>query len=228
MILLIHGDDLEASRNFYFEEKNKLGDVILLSGDGLTLDVLFQNAENKSLFGNEQTLLIENFFTKNKSIAIETKKIVEYVNKNKDLLIIFWESTELSKTSQALLKNATVKTFSFPQILFSFLDNVKPNNSEILIKLFHELRQNIEPELIFFMLIRQFRIMLGIDGLDKIDEVKRMAPWQLGKMQRQARLFSEEKLKSNYEKLFEIDLGSKTGKIPYSIERSIDFFLAGL
>ena len=228
MILLIHGDDLEASRNFYFEEKNKLGDVILLSGDGLTLDVLFQNAENKSLFGSEQTLLIENFFTKNKSIAIETKKIVEYVNKNKDLSIIFWESTELSKTSQALLKNATVKTFSFPQILFSFLDNVKPNNSEILIKLFHELRQNMEPELIFFMLIRQFRIMLGIDGLDKIDEVKRMAPWQLGKMQRQAKMFSEAKLKSNYEKLFEIDLGSKTGKIPYSIERSIDFFLADL
>jgi hypothetical protein len=228
MQLLIHGDDLASSRNFYFEEKNKLGDVILLNGDGLTLDVLFQNAENKSLFGNEQTLLIENFFTKNKSIAIETKKIVEYVNKNKDLSIIFWESTELSKASQTLLKNAAVKTFSFPQILFSFLDNVKPNNSETLIKLFHELRQNMEPELIFFMLIRQFRIMLGIDGLDKIDEVKRMAPWQAGKMQSQAKLFSEEKLKGNYEKLFEIDLGSKTGKIPYSIERSIDFFLAGL
>lgn len=228
MILLIHGDDLESSRNFYFTEKNKLGDVIMLNGDGLTLDVLFQNAENKSLFGSEQTLLIENFFTKNKSIAIETKKIVEYINSNKDLSIIFWESTELTKASQALLKNATVKTFSFPQTLFTFLDNVKPDNSEILIKLFHELRQNMEPELIFFMLVRQFRIMLGIDGLDKIDEVKRMAPWQLGKMQRQAKMFGENKLKSNYQKLFEIDLGSKTGKIPYSMERSIDFFLADL
>ena len=228
MQLLIHGDDLVSSRNFYFEEKNKLGDVILLDGDGLTLDTLFQNAENKSLFGNEQAILIENFFTKNKSIATETKKIVEYINSNKDLSIIFWESTELSKASQTLLKNATVKTFSFPQVLFTFLDNVKPNNSEVLIKLFHELRQNMEPELIFFMLIRQFRIMLGIDGLEKIDEVKRMVPWQLGKMKRQARLFSEEKLKDNYQKLFEIDLGSKTGKIPYSIERSIDFFLTGL
>jgi DNA polymerase III delta subunit len=228
MILLIHGDDLEASRNFYFEEKNKLGETIMLNGDGLTLDVLFQNAENKSLFGSEQTLLIENFFTKNKSIAIETKKIVEYINSNKDLSIIFWESTELSKASQALLKTATVKTFSFPQILFTFLDNVKPNNSAVLIKLFHELRQNMEPELIFFMLIRQFRIMLGIDGIDKIDEVKRMAPWQAGKMQRQARMFGESKLKENYQKLFEIDLGSKTGKIPYSIERSIDFFLSDL
>jgi DNA polymerase III delta subunit len=228
MILLIHGDDLAKSRDFYFEEKNKLRETIMLNGDGLTLDTLFQNAENKSLFGSEQTILIENFFTKNKSIAIETKKIVEYINNQKDISIIFWESAELSKASQTLLKNATVKTFSFPQILFTFLDNVKPNNSEILIKLFHELRQNMEPELIFFMLIRQFRIMLGIDGVEKIDEVKRMAPWQLGKMQRQAKMFGGTKLKENYQKLFEIDLGSKTGKIPYSIERSIDFFLADL
>jgi DNA polymerase III delta subunit len=228
MLLLIHGNDLASSRNFYFEEKNKLTELILLEGEGLTLDSLFQNAENKSLFGSEQTILIENFFTKNKSIAIETKKIVEYINGNKNLSIIFWEPTELSKASQALLKNATVKTFSFPQILFTFLDNIRPENSEALIKLFHELKQNMEPELIFFMLVRQFRIMLGIDGSDKIDEVKRMAPWQLGKMQRQAQLFGEEKLKSSYQKLFEMDLALKTGKIPYSLERSIDFFLADL
>ena len=228
MVLLIHGNDLATSRNFYFEEKNKLAGVILLDGEGLTLDQLFQNAENKSLFGNEQTLLIEDFFTKNKSIALETKKIVEYINNNKNLSIIFWESTELSKAAQALLKNATVKTFSFPQILFTFLDSVRPNNSEILIKLFHELKQNMEPELIFFMLLRQFRIMLGFDGADKIDEVKRMAPWQLGKMQRQAGMFGSSKLKENYQKLFEMDLALKTGKIPYSLERSIDFFLADL
>jgi DNA polymerase III delta subunit len=228
MLLLIHGNDLASSRNLYFEEKNKLTETILLEGEGLTLDSLFQNAENKSLFGSEQTILIENFFTKNKSIAIETKKIVEYVNANKNLSIIFWEPTELSKSSLGLLKNATVKTFSFPQTLFTFLDNIRPENSEALIKHFHELKQSMEPELIFFMLVRQFRIMLGLDGSDKIDEVKRMAPWQLGKMQRQAQLFGEEKLKSSYQKLFEMDLALKTGKIPYSLERSIDFFLADL
>ena len=228
MILLIHGNDLASSRDFYFAEKNKLTDVVILEGDGLTFDQLFQAAENKSLFGNEQTILVENYFTKNKSIAIETKKIVEYINSNKNLSLIFWEPTELSKTAQALLKSATVKTFSFPQTLFTFLDNVKPDNADSLIKLFHQLRQNMEPELIFFMLVRQFRIMLGIEASDKIDEVKRMAPWQLSKMQRQAKMFGEAKLKNSYQKLFEMDLGLKTGKIPYSIDRSIDFFLAGL
>ncbi|HUD09405.1 MAG TPA: hypothetical protein VMR77_01195 [Patescibacteria group bacterium] len=228
MVLVIHGNDTGSSRNFYFEEKNKLIDPILLEGEGLTFDVFFQNAENKSLFGSEQMILVENFFTKNKSIATETKKIVEYINNNQNLAVIFWEPTELSKSSQTLLKNATVKTFSFPQVLFTFLDNLKPGNCEILIKLFHELKQTMEPELIFFMLVRQFRIMLGIDGVDKIDEIKRMAPWQLGKVQKQAGVFGGSKLKLLYQKLFEMDLSLKTGKIPYSLDRSIDFFLAGL
>jgi DNA polymerase III delta subunit len=228
MVLLIHGNDLATSRNFYFEEKNKLTESTLLEGEGLTFDQFFQSAENKSLFGNEQTLLIENFFTKNKSNSTELKKIVDYINLNKNLSIIFWESTVLSKTGQALLKNATVKNFSFPQVLFTFLDNIRPGNSEALIRFFHELKQSMEVELIFFMLVRQFRLMLGQEGKERIDEVKRMAPWQLSKLGMQAKLFGDVKLKSIYQKLFELDLGLKTGKIPYSLDRSIDFFLADL
>jgi hypothetical protein len=228
MVLLIHGNDLASSRNFYFEEKNKLTESILLEGEGLTFDQFFQVAENKSLFGNEQTILVENFFSKNKSNSIEVKKIVDYINANKNLSIIFWELTELSKTAQTLLNNATAKNFSFPQVLFTFLDNLKPGNSEILIKLLHDLKQSMEIELVFFMLVRQFRLMLGQDGADKIDEIKRMAPWQLGKLQKQADMFGGSKLKDLYRKLFELDLGLKTGKIPYSLERSIDFFLADL
>jgi DNA polymerase III delta subunit len=228
MVLLIHGNDLASSRNFYFEEKNKSAESILLEGEGLTFDLIFQTAENKSLFGNKLTILIENFFTKNKLNTIEVKKIVEYINKNKDLNIIFWEPGEVSRTAQTILKNATVKTFSFPQILFTFLDNLGHGNSEKLIQLFHDLKQNMEVELIFFMLVRQFRLMIGQEGADKIDEVKRMAPWQLEKIQRQAKMFGEEKLKCAYQKLFEMELALKTGKIPYSLGRSIDFFLSDL
>lgn len=229
MILLIHGNDLEASRNYYFTEKNKLGEIILLEGEGLTYDQLFQNIENTSLFNDQKTIIIENFFSKTKSNSIEFKKIVEYLNSKKQIEIIFWEAVELSKTAQNALKSATVKTFSYPQVLFAFLDALRPNNRESLIKFFHQLRQNMEVELIFFMLTRQFRLMLNqLDSTTKIDELKRMQTWQTGKLDRQAKSFGLEKLKAAYNQLFEIDLGSKTGKIPYSLERSIDFFLAGL
>ena len=62
MILIIHGNDIASSRNFYFEEKNKTKNPILINGDGLTFDLLFQSLENKSLFQDKIVLLIENFF----------------------------------------------------------------------------------------------------------------------------------------------------------------------
>lgn len=229
MILIIHGNDLTSSRNFYFGEKNKLGESILLEGEGLTYETIFQNAENTSLFEDKKTILIENFFHKNKANTIEFKKIVDYINSNKNLQIIFWEPVELSKTAQNAFTNAVVKTFSYPQVLFAFLDALKPGDYQRIIKMFHGLEQNMEPELIFFMLNRQFRLMLNVlDSQEKIDELKRMAPWQLSKLDKQAHSFGEEKLKKLYKQLFEIDLNSKTGKIPYALERSIDFFLADL
>ncbi len=229
MILLIHGNDLTSSRNFYFEEKNKLSNPIQLAGEGLSYDQFFQSVENTSLFDDSKVLLIEEFFSKNKSNTAEVKKIIDYLNASKKVEIIFWESIELSKTTQCLLKNASIKTFSYPKTLFTFLDAIRPNNAKTLIKLFNDLKVNMEKELIFFMIIRQFRLMLNLlDQTQRIDELKRMAPWQLSKLERQAKLFGEERLKKLYQELFELDLNMKTGRIPYSLERSVDFFLADL
>ena len=62
----------------------------------------------------------------------------------------------------------------------------------------------------------------------EIDEVKRMAPWQLSKFKNQAGFFKGNKLLKTYNQLFEIETGQKVGKFPYSMEKSIDFFLLGL
>jgi DNA polymerase III delta subunit len=79
------------------------------------------------------------------------------------------------------------------------------------------------------MIVRQFRILLNlITNETPIDEVKRMAPWQLSKLKRQAEFFGLEKLKSIYKSLLDIDLNSKTGKSPANLKKSIDFFLSGL
>lgn len=229
MKLIIHGNDIESSRNFYFEEKNKLKNPVILNGDGIIFDNVFQAAENSSFFDKEKEVLIENFFSKNKSTSTEFKKIVEYINNNKNIFIIFWESDEVSKTSLALIKDATLKNFSLPQNLFAFLDSLKPNNSKETLSLFSDNLKKSEAELIFFMIIRQFRILLNLITNDSpIDEVKRMAPWQLSKLKRQAEFFGLERLKRIYKSLLEIDLNSKTGKSPANLKKSIDFFLSGL
>lgn len=229
MILIIHGNDLVSSRDYYSKEKDKYQSPVLIEGDGLTYEQLFQAAENKSFFDTKTTLAIENFFSKSKSNSLEFKKIVEYINSNKNLDIIFWEATEISKTNQTILKNAAVKTFSYPQLLFQFLDNLRPENNAYLVRLASELKKNMESELIFFMIIRQFRLMIGqLGNGQKIDEVKRLQGWQTGKLSKQAALFKKERLLELYNQLFEIDLNQKTGKLPYSLEKSIDIFLLGL
>lgn len=229
MKLIIHGNDIESSRNFYFEEKSKLKNPVILNGDGIIFDNVFQAAENSSFFDKEKEVLIENFFSKNKSTSTEFKRIVEYINNNKNIFIIFWESDEVSKTSLALIKDATLKNFSLPQNLFAFLDSLKPNNSKETLSLFSDNLKKSEAELIFFMIVRQFRILLNLIKNDSpIDEVKRMAPWQLSKLKRQAEFFGLERLKRIYKSLLEIDLNSKTGKSPANLKKSIDFFLSGL
>jgi hypothetical protein len=229
MILIIHGNDIESSRNYYFEEKNKLNNPIILNGDGLVFDLLFQTLENKSFFNEKISILIENFFSKNKSTNEEFKKIIEYLNSNKNADIIFWESDEVSKTSINLIKNSSTKNFSLPQNLFTFLDNIKPGNGKYLIESFSENLKKSEVEIIFFMIIRQFRVMLNLTSNDlPIDEVKRMAPWQLSKLKKQAGVFGKEKLIKLYSLLLGIDLNIKTGKSAINLKKSIDFFLSDL
>ncbi|MCL4418153.1 MAG: hypothetical protein M1365_15950, partial [Actinobacteria bacterium] len=87
-----------------------------------------------------------------------------------------------------------------------------------------------EAEIIFFMIIRQFRLLISQTEESKsaIDEAKKLAPWQLSKFKRQLSFFDRSKLLTLYNKLFEIDLKHKTGKISFPLEKSIDFFLADL
>ena len=230
MILIIHGNDIASSRNLYFEEKNKFKNPVFINGDNITFDKIFQALENKSFFEETPAIIIENFFSKNKSNTNEFKEIASYLNSKKDLSIILWENSEISKTALSQFGNATVKAFSFPQNLFSFLDNIKPNNSANLITFFNELRKTMEPELILFMMIRQFRLLIALSDLtqDKIDEVKRLAPWQTGKLKRQVSYFGENKIVEVYNKLFEVELNQKTGRVSFPLEKSIDFFLLGL
>lgn len=230
MVLIIHGNDIEKSRTYFFEEKNKLKNPILINGDLVTVDLLYQTSENKNFFEKETTIIVENFFSKIKANSNEFKDIISYINKNKTIDIIFWENSEISKSALSAFNNATVKFFSFPQNLFLFLDNIKLENSRYLINLFHELLKTTEAEMIFFMITRQFRLLISQieKGYDGIDETKRMAPWQLSKLKKQLSYFNKKKLLDLYTKLFDIDLAQKTGKVSYSLEKSIDFFLADL
>lgn len=230
MITIIHGDDITRSREYLQEQKENTNEFVALETE-VTLSDFAQNIEGFALFNDTKTIFIENFLSKTGKIDANAQEVIEFLNKHeKDAKLFFWERKEISKRILSLFKNAVVKTFNIPQAIFLFLDSLKPGIGIKAVDLFHQALQASEPEILLFMLVRQFRLLIAVSGKAKvtIDELSRLAPWQESKFKRQASYFSQEQLGPIYEKLYQIDLAQKTGNSSLSLIQSIDFFLVGI
>lgn len=230
MITIIHGDDVVSSRNFFVSQKQKIKNPLEFNGESVTLTDLFQIFEGGELFSEEKTLFLEDFLTKRKQ-SREKDQILSYLAKYQNHETFLWEGKEASLKSLSLLKKAQIRHFKLPQSLFLFLDSLKPGKGMVLIPLFHKTLKNMEVELVFFMLVRQIRLLLALldsNSNEQIDEVKRLAPWQRGKLQKQASLFTTKNLAKHFARLYEIDLAQKTGTLSLSLIQAIDMFLLRL
>ncbi len=231
MITIIHGDDIVSSRKYLLEEKKTADSPIALEGERLTLSDLVPIIEGNQLFSKGKNIFVEKFLSGKKANSNELKNIASYLQKNNKLANIFlWEAKELTHGMLTLFKDAQVKLFKLPKHLFAFIDAIYPQNKHRLFSLFHSALKETEAELIFFMMIRQFRLLIALSDTnsDAIEEVKRLAPWQRNNLQKQLKYFSNEALLSIYKKLFDIDLAQKTGSSPLSLIQAIDFFLLSL
>lgn len=234
MITILHGDNIAQSRNYFLELKSKQKDAVSFEAGKITITDLIQNIEGSGLFNDSKALFIEDLLTKLKKTDKETKEILNFIAKNsKESTFVLWESKEVTKRDLFLLKDAVVKIFKLPKNIFLFLDNIKPKNSKSLLSLFHQaLESGINEDLILFMMQRQIRLLLAFSSrhpeandIGNIDEVSRLAPWQMEKLERQAQLFDVSQLKNIYKKLYEIEIGQKTGGLTLSLTQSIDFLL---
>ncbi len=227
MITIIHGTDTASSRKYFLDIKQKDPEQLIIDGKNVDITDLVQIFEGGELFFEQKNFFIEGLFGKRKK-SKELDQITDYLKKNiSDNNIFIWEGSELTKTNLNTFKNPIIKLFNFPQTLFVFLENIKPGNGKSLIKLFHNAIQTAEPEMVFFMIVRQIRILLGLieQTNDQIEELKRIAPWQKSKLQNQADSFEIDELKNLYSKLFEIEKAMKTGNLSMTLTQTIDFLL---
>lgn len=227
MVILIHGDDIVSSRNYFSEEKKKATQPITLQGATLTLAELMQIFSGGMLFQEEQKVFIEELFSPRKQHP-ELKEIIAYLAQQETHATIYlWENKDLGKKAQTLVKGAAVKSFSFPPAIFPFLDAMRPNNAS-LTKQLHSLLEHVDAEFVFFMIQRHIRLLLALTAspmAQPISELARMQPWQQSKLHRQAQLFGTQALRAAHHSLFSIDLAQKTGKTSLSLVQSIDMFL---
>lgn len=230
MITIIHGDDISESRKHFQDLKLKYKNFVLLDGGKITITDLVQNVEGSGLFEDTKAIFIEDLLTKLKKTNKESKEILDFIIKNaKSSNFVLWEGKEILKRDLSLFKDAVVSFFKLPKNIFLFLDNLKPNNAKNLLNLFHQaLGSGIKEELILFMTQRQMRLLLALSDLGNngsIEELMRLAPWQMEKLERQAKLFSVSDLVSIYKKLYEIEIAQKTGTLSLSLIQAIDFLL---
>lgn len=227
MLTIIHGSDISASRNYFVLEKQKNPNALTLSEKEVELTGLAQILEGAGLFEDTKTLFIEQFISDRKK-SKDKEGVTDYLIKNaKNNNIIMWEGKELTASQLSPFKGASIKIFKLPPSLFSFLDSLKPGNSQEAIKLHHLALEANEPEMIFFMLIRQFRLLLALSQKSdvSISEIIRMSPWQKTKIEKQAKLFDTQKLLELYSKLFMIETAQKTGNLETTLASKIDFFI---
>lgn len=224
MITILHGLDNISSRNFL----NTLitPGVIRYNPESIDTEELIQLSQGGGLFDEEKTIIIENFFSKKNK---NQKELTDFLNNSKNLNLIIWQDRELTKNEQSSLKTAKIQEFKLSKFLFTFLDQIKPNN-KLNIKNFHEALETTPTELLFFMITKQIRILLALKTPSKkqIDETKRLADWQKSKLLKQANLFTEGQLKKSFQKLAELDLKIKTGESSLNLTQAIDIWLINL
>lgn len=227
MITLIHGEDTKSSRQYLISRKEKAKQTVSFDGQSVSLTQLMQ-VEGGDMFSkpNVASVFIEDFFSKRKQ-GKEVDDIVEFLNRG--LVDAFlWEGREITKKQLGKVNIGENKLFSFPQVLFLFLDAIGKDHRKSL-SLFHQALEYVEEELIFFMMVRQCRLLLSLEEVSgTIEERKRLAPWQVQKLKKQKAAFTNEELISLYQKLFTIDYTMKTSNSPLTLSQSIDFFLIGI
>ncbi|HNP89699.1 MAG TPA: hypothetical protein PKI75_03705, partial [Candidatus Woesebacteria bacterium] len=168
---------------------------------------------------------IENLFSSLKSK--EKDKIIKYLaSTNNDFPdVLIWEPKEIAK-SVSLNKNWQIKLYKFSSFLFNFLDQLKPGSTAKNITNFHQCLKSEPAEMVFSMIIRQFRLLILAKDNDRY--LNKMAPWQKSKLLSQAKLFPLHDLKQNYRRLLEIDFRQKTSGTPFDLSSELDLFLSDL
>lgn len=222
MITIIHGDDIEESRQEFVRLKQAAKDGEIRAIDGKLIDeaMLTHATESGSLFDKKILVTMENVFAHLGRKTKRIQNIVELLKKaSQDTDILCWEPKELGKETLSLFgKNVGIKLFVYPKIIFSFLDALRENNKKVLLTLLDELLVATSPELVWNMTISRMRLLIQIRS-GVIPE--RLQSWQVSRLTNQARAFTMDRLLSLYKKMADMEYALKTGVIPFTMPELI-------
>ena len=117
--------------------------------------------------------------------------------------------------------------------VFAMVDALGNRNGKLASKLLHQLLDSFEPEYIFYMVVRQFRLLLQAKDVVEtggdpgaIAKKLRVHSFVAGKLFNQSRGFTLEALEDIYHKLLDIDEAIKTSRLDTRL--ALDTLIASL
>lgn len=215
MITVIHGSDTASS----FAALKKIIDdtdefsLTRLNGADLELKNLKEALETSSFTGSRTVVIEDLGRNRSSSLVTSFKKYLETLPESS---LIIYERRLLPPESPILSLSKDVKNFSKTDGLnvFDWADQVGKRNLSGSLSGWEKLiSSGEEPDYLFLMLVRQFRLLI----LLKKGEHPKIPEFVRAKLLGQLRFWSEEDLKIIYRRLLHIDRENKAGVTPLEV-----------
>lgn len=224
MIHVITGDDIVSSRNKLTELTSGHTNAVRIDGKKSSLAEIETALESNSLFSEQKVVVIEQFA----SVKPQEKlaELVSKFEKDKDTDVILWDEAEPS-LKIANIKGSKTFSYTFPKIYFAFLDTLSPKDSKKTLDLLHQVLKTYAPEQVLYSIIKRIRQLLIIktDSYTEFADFKKMQSWQIGKLKKQANLWSEEQLRSTFLSFAGLDEKLKTSSLTMDLANHLDILL---
>lgn len=204
VIYIFHGNHTLQSYNEFSQLLNnyKLHEKFHQSSKNLDIDSFNRFLNTPSLFSEIKVVIIENLFS---LLKAQLDPLAKLINSHPDFDYLFWQDKKIDATKLKLFPRSTVKFFVLPEVLFSTLDSIKPQNKNDFSKKYQNLILTLPFELILFWFKNHLRRQLTTYSK-----------------------FSPSLLREAYLNLIELDYRSKTGKLLQSKENSLERVILSL
>jgi DNA polymerase III delta subunit len=224
MLTIFAGEDSAASRRSFtsfidsYKDKNyDIRSVSISEIESIALD----DVGVTNLFGQEQIYTVENASKKYKGrVKTPYKTAVLTIAKDKNKMLIDWEDGKSAYDLSTFKRIATdFRESKAERSIFEVLDDCYPGNLRQFLASYHTVLKSSDASFIFAMLCRHIRKL--IQAQSSVYE-KGSQSWQRIKIDQQARLWDQKKLKTFYDGLARIDISSKSQSSPYDLSESLE------
>jgi hypothetical protein len=227
MLTVYCGDNTIESRNKFLHHKKLLHEqgyeCLTVAPDEIhNIDVYIHGSA--SLFSEKRAFFSENVLARKQA----RDALKSYIDDAETQMII-WERSMDDRDIKKYLPKVLMKSSKLPINVWKLLDSLYPGNARNAIAMLREVVEVADENMLHYMIQRRIKDLILIQA--GMHGKRSFAPWQISTLKAQAVRWgngnvSREKLDRMSAKLFDIELGVKTGELSYPIHKALDILFS--